>query len=148
MIKPLKRFITATPLGALMSLTLQHPLQYPSLGTSDADAPFVLVLCSVCFWSWVNKWVFLAWALQIDLLAQTICSCSALAKWLCHHWSIDTACHLRFTWFFLFFVSRAFSAARLLDWSRKSSQWSTWASCVFIDFSDWFYTLLKTLTHY
>lgn len=59
MIKPLRRFITATPLGTLMSLTLQHPLQYPSLSISNTEAASVLLLYGVCYWSWVNKWVFL-----------------------------------------------------------------------------------------
>lgn len=59
MIKPLKRFITATPLGALMSLTRGHPLQCASLSISSTNAPSVILLCCVCYWSWVNKWVFL-----------------------------------------------------------------------------------------
>lgn len=114
MIKPLRRFITATPLGALMSLTLQHPLQYPSLSISNTDVPSVLLPCSVCHWSWVNKWVFLSSALQIDLLAQTIYSCSALAKWVGRHWSINTACHLGFTWFSFFFSPFSFLSICLM----------------------------------
>lgn len=48
MIKPLKHFISATPLGALMSPTLLHLLQYPSSSARNANAPFVLLLCGVC----------------------------------------------------------------------------------------------------
>lgn len=99
MIKPLRHFITATPLGALMSLTPQHTSQYPSFSTSSS----ALLLCGVCYWSWVNKWVFQGKALKIDLLAQTICSCPTLNKWLSLHWSIVTAYHLKSTWFFFVF---------------------------------------------
>lgn len=154
MIKPLRRFITATPLGALMSLTLQHPLHYPSYSISNMDAPSVLLLCGVCYWSWVNKWVFRGPALQIDLLAQTIYSCSALTKWLSLHWSIDTACHLRSAWFFFFPFLEHLANARPIAGALESSQGWTSVQCVFADFetfSPWFCVLqenLLTFIHY
>lgn len=69
----------------------------------------------------------------MDLLAQTICSCSALTKWLSLHWSIDTACHHRSTWTFFFFPPpflEQFPHARLIPWTLKSF-WGISVRCVF-----------------
>lgn len=136
MIKPLRHFITATPLRALMSLTLQHTLQYPSFSTSNTDLPSVLLLCGVCYWSWVNNGFFKERHLKLICLLKQF----ALAQ----HWINDSPfidpLSRHIIWdlpdVFFCFLFLDFSNARPTAWTSESSQ--GWTAVRFTGFETFF----------
>lgn len=102
MMKPLSRFIAASRVCYNVE-SLPHSAHLLSALQTWPSSLCGLLVCKH-FLPLENKqmgFVELR-VVQIDLLAQTICSCFALAKWLHSHWSTDMTRRPVFTSFFVF----------------------------------------------